>query len=339
MALVRRFQTVRSLLRTAGSTESSSLPFRSGNEFSWNQAGDGFRLGRWRSFHSSLCHVPDTLGKSVYSSLYESHNAASPHLLRSTMIAESVPFSSDKRFATTQVKAPPQLQKTGAVRVSMVSPGFVYEPYALHEKIPWWRRCFTRSGWKRTKEDFVRELRSAYAIAKLRKTGYSKNKFYIEALELYKEINIMMANGDKKTIRKNVTERMYSALKNEIKQREAMWGSVYWEMVEPVIKIKTLQARLATHLYIFFILLTTLQIGIDRTDLSKAFIQLTLEFLTKQKFEAYDAKGNVVAGDKKKEVLVRDIWVFEKSLFHTGAYWRLCGRIEFPKKDKIQPAL
>ncbi|KAG2244044.1 hypothetical protein Bca52824_094113 [Brassica carinata] len=324
MAVVSRFQTVRSLLRTAGSRASSSLPFRSGNEFSWTQVGDDFRLGRWRSFHSSLCHVPDTHGRSVYSSLYESHNAASTHLLRSTMISESVPFSSDKRYATTQAKAPPQLQKTGAVRVSMVSPGFVYEPYALHEKIPWWRRCFTRSGWKRTKEDFVRELRSAYAIAKLRKTGYSKNKFYVEALDLYKEINIMMANGDKKTIRKNVTERMYSALKNEIKQREARWGSVYWEMVEPAIKIKTLQARL---------------IGIDRTDLNKAFIQLTLEFLTKQKFEAYDAKGNVVAGDKKKEVLVRDIWVFEKSLFHTGACWRLCGRIEFPSKDKIQPAL
>ncbi|CAN7057390.1 unnamed protein product [Brassica rapa subsp. trilocularis] len=30
------------------------------------------------------------------SSLYESHNSASTHLLRSTMIAESVPFSSDK---------------------------------------------------------------------------------------------------------------------------------------------------------------------------------------------------------------------------------------------------
>ncbi|CAG7860057.1 unnamed protein product, partial [Brassica rapa] len=30
-------------------------------------------------------------------------------------------------------------------------------------------------------------LRSAYAIAKLRKTGYSKKKLYIEALELYKE--------------------------------------------------------------------------------------------------------------------------------------------------------
>lgn len=29
-----------------------------------------------------------------------------------------------------------------------------------------------------------------------------------------------------------------------------------------------------------------------------------------------------------RQVLVRDIWVFEKSLFHPGAYWRLCGRIK-----------
>ncbi|KAF2552642.1 hypothetical protein F2Q68_00034578 [Brassica cretica] len=56
----------------------------------------------------------------------------------SQLIAEFVPFSSDKRYATTQVKAPPQLQKTGAVRMSTVSHGFVYEPYALHEKILWW---------------------------------------------------------------------------------------------------------------------------------------------------------------------------------------------------------
>ncbi|KAH0882679.1 hypothetical protein HID58_058775, partial [Brassica napus] len=51
------------------------------------------------------------------------------------------PFSSDKRYATTQVKTPPQLQKTGAARVFPVSHGFVYEPYALHEKISWWRQC------------------------------------------------------------------------------------------------------------------------------------------------------------------------------------------------------
>ncbi|KAF3531869.1 hypothetical protein DY000_02038825 [Brassica cretica] len=92
-------------------------------------------------------------------------NPASTHLLRSTMIAEYVPFSSDKRYATTQVKAPPKLQKTinylrvqGDVRVSTVSHGFVYEPYALHEKIPWWRRClYMTSG----------SLRSLYSTQEL----------------------------------------------------------------------------------------------------------------------------------------------------------------------------
>ncbi|WZZ45479.1 hypothetical protein YC2023_041738 [Brassica napus] len=57
------------------------------------------------------------------------------------MIAESVPFSSDKRYATTHAKAPLQLQKTGVVRMLTVSHEFVYEPYALHGKIAWWRRC------------------------------------------------------------------------------------------------------------------------------------------------------------------------------------------------------
>ena len=87
------------------------------------------------------------------------------------------------------------------------------------------------------------QLRSAYATAKLRKTGYSKNKFYIEALELYKEIftsplgcgsymwifvqnhlelgthvfhqiNIMMANGDNKEKRNG--KDVFSKLSNEM---------------------------------------------------------------------------------------------------------------------------
>ncbi|KAK8616583.1 hypothetical protein V6N13_018128 [Hibiscus sabdariffa] len=131
-------------------------------------------------------------------------------------------------------------------------------------------------------------LKSAYAIAKLRKSGYSKNKFYKGAVELYREISTLIANGDKKSLRKAVTEIMFSALKNEIKQRESIWSNLYWELVEPVVKIRTLRARM---------------IGVDKNDLNKVFIQLTLEFLTKEKFEAYDSKGDVVAGDKNKEML------------------------------------
>ncbi|XP_031500040.1 uncharacterized protein LOC116264143 isoform X1 [Nymphaea colorata] len=217
------------------------------------------------------------------------------------------------RFMSTQVKAPPQIRQTGAMKVALLSPGFVYEPYKPREPISFWRRWFTRRGWKRTKEDCILELKNAYAVAKLRKlAGYSRQQFYKEALQLYKEINSLMAKGDKTSLRKAVTENMYSILKHEIKQRESMWPSVYWELVEPAVKIRTLRARM---------------IAVDKNDLDKAFVQLTLDFLTKQKFEAYNSAGSVVSGDKTKEVLVHDIWVFERSLFHPGSYWRLCGRI------------
>lgn len=35
---------------------------------------------------------------------------------------------------------------------------------------------------------FLLQLKSAYAISKLRKYGYSKKKFYNEAIDLYKEV-------------------------------------------------------------------------------------------------------------------------------------------------------
>ncbi|KAL5701620.1 hypothetical protein ACHQM5_026937 [Ranunculus cassubicifolius] len=234
--------------------------------------------------------------------------------LRSSMLeTESSLIFNAVRSMSTQVQAPAQARSMGAVQVAMRSPGIVYEPYAPREPISFFRRWFTRSGWKRTKEDMILELKSAYAITKLRKSGYSKKRFYTEAVQMYKEINTLMANGDKTSLRKVVTEHMFSALKNEIKYRQSNWSSIYWEMVEPVKRIRTLRARM---------------IGVDKHDLSKVFVQLTLEFLTKQKFAAYNTKGDIVAGDKEKEVLVRDIWVFEKSMFHKDAYWRLCGRIK-----------
>ncbi|GMI94521.1 hypothetical protein like AT5G27395 [Hibiscus trionum] len=269
-----------------------------------------------RGYSSGFSNIQQFHVQGVTSCLYKTENNALPWTCRntmthrSTMAAELLIFLNDKKSLSTQ--ATTQVRKVGA-QVSMTSPGFVYEPYAPREPIPFWKRYFTRTGWTRTKEDIKSELKSAYAIAKLRKSGYSKNQFYKEAVELYREINTLIANGDKTSLRKAVTENMFSALKNEIKQRESIWSNLYWELVEPIVKIRTLRARM---------------IGVDKNDLNKAFIQLTLEFLTKEKFEAYDSKGAVVAGDKNKEVLVRSIWVFEKSLFHTGAHWRLCGRIK-----------
>ncbi|KAF3454417.1 hypothetical protein FNV43_RR04864 [Rhamnella rubrinervis] len=285
----RNLNTIRSLYRVAQIRESSYL------------------LGSSASYSSGISNAIEFNCQTKSPYLNNSHNAlpwtrGSTMTLRSAMAAELSIYSNDTRLVTTQAKAPPQVRQMGALKVSMTSPGFIYEPYAPRQQISFWQRWFTRSGWRRTKEDVILELKSAYAINKLRKSGYSKNLFYNEAVKLYKEINTLMANGDKNSLRKAVTEKMYSELKNEIKHRESVWNEVYWEMIEPII-------------------------GVDRNDLGKVFVQITLEFLAKQKFEAYDSNRNVIAGDKSKEVLVRDIWVFEKSLFHPGAYWRLCGRI------------
>ncbi|XP_065044316.1 uncharacterized protein LOC135585185 isoform X5 [Musa acuminata AAA Group] len=198
----------------------------------------------------------------------------------STKVAEfTICFSGSRSMSI--VKAPAGARQV-SLKVTMLSPGFVYEPYTPREPISFWRRWFTRSGWRRTKEDLIME------------------------------INTLLAKGDTSSLRKVVTEKMYSTLKNELKRRESMWSSVHWELVEPVVSVRTLRARM---------------IALDKNDLDKAFIQMTLEITAKQRFEAYNAKGAVVSGDKTKEVLVRDIWVFERSLFHPRADWRLCARL------------
>ncbi|XP_047155884.1 uncharacterized protein LOC124826954 [Vigna umbellata] len=295
----KRLHLVRTLYRSSQIGESSSYLLVSCKTYS--SAISNGSEGNFRSFYPHLLKGQDGFPFTGVKSL----------TLRSSMATELSIFMNDKRMITTQAKAPAQARQVGQ-QISLSSPGFIYEPYEPREKIPFWKRWFTISGWRRTKVDIILELKSAYAIAKLRKKGYSKKQFYKEAVNMYKEINTLIANGDRRSLRKSVTEKMFSALKNEIKQRESAWSKVYWEMVEPVVMIRTLRARL---------------IGVDRKDLDKTFIQLTLEILAKQKFEAFDSKGSVVAGDKSKEVLVRDIWVFEKSMFHPGARWRLCGRI------------
>ncbi|OEL14277.1 hypothetical protein BAE44_0024697 [Dichanthelium oligosanthes] len=76
-------------------------------------------------------------------------------------------------------KVPVGARKVG-LKVVMMSPGFVYEPYSPRERIPFWKRWFTLSGWRRTKEDIILE------------------------------VNTLMAHGDTSSLRKILTERMHS---------------------------------------------------------------------------------------------------------------------------------
>ncbi|GER34727.1 mitochondrial inner membrane translocase complex [Striga asiatica] len=261
------------------------------------------------------------------------------------------------RLLSMQANPTAQARPMGSMKVSMTSPGFVYDPYSPREPISFlssphnavksaeilfrpnldsqfsalqqnsnkysaFVKWFTRSGWKRLKEDIILELKSAYAIAKLRKSGYSKKKFYEEAAELYKEINAQIANGDKGLLRKSVTENMYSVGSQERNQAKGdslescLLGTSNancqnTNTASSIGKATKFDVSLgAPCWYKYSYAGSTLMlasdedlIGVDRNDLNKVFVQLTLEFLSKQKFEAYDSSGAVVAGDKNKEIL------------------------------------
>ncbi|KAM1250898.1 hypothetical protein ACFX2J_033230 [Malus domestica] len=233
----RSLHQIRALYRTAQIAESSHL------------------LGSSRNYATGISNVPESYSRTVSSCFYEGSHGSLPWshgssmTLRSAMAVELPLFLSDTRSLSTQVKAPAQARQMGALRVAMLSSGFIYEPYTPHEKISFFKRWFTRSGCKRTKEDTIIELKNAYAISKLRKKGYSKNLFYKEAINLYKETlrkagalctgyddlrrssvfssfqvykYSLMANGDKNSLRKAVTEKMFSELKNDQTKRSNM---------------------------------------------------------------------------------------------------------------------
>jgi len=64
------------------------------------------------------------------------------------------------------------------------------------------------------------------------------------------------------------------------------------------------------------------------------FAQITCRFDTKQSLAVYNAKGEIVAGNKEPTKVV-DYWVFERSLKKDNVTpWRLCGRIN---PDQPQP--
>ncbi|CAM6082832.1 unnamed protein product [Calypogeia fissa] len=225
-----------------------------------------------------------------------------------------VPKEITRGFAKT-VAMSPNTQKPVKLRLYMGSPGIIGEPYKKPSPpLPILRRWFTMEGWKRRKQSFMAMIKTAYTVAKLRQKtkGYSQQRFYQEASDLYKQINVALAEGERTALRQLVTDNVFSIMKNELKHRENSWAKVKWEMVGPINKIRTLQGRL---------------IGVDKNNQDNAFVQLTLRILSKQKFAAYDKNGKLVAGDPDKELLVEDYWVFEKPLLLTEAKWRLCGRL------------
>ncbi|TYK10219.1 39S ribosomal protein L45 [Cucumis melo var. makuwa] len=122
-------------------------------------------IGSSANYSCGITNVSQLGIQKTSSFLSNSHSAFSlarghKMIVCSAVAAEFSVFSHGigVRLVTTQAKAPPQARQKVALKVSMLSPGFIYEPYSPRQQIPFWQRWFTRSGWKRTKDDIILEL-------------------------------------------------------------------------------------------------------------------------------------------------------------------------------------
>mmetsp|Transcript_22481 Transcript_22481/g.37580 ORF Transcript_22481/g.37580 Transcript_22481/m.37580 type:complete len:330 (+) Transcript_22481:114-1103(+) len=213
------------------------------------------------------------------------------------------------------ITAPATTSSAGGVRLMpyMQSPMVIAEPYKLKPKFTP-AMLASAAWWKSRGSVLMSMVRSMYCMAKCTKhiKGFSRKQLKESAGALYEEINKLQASGSQSQLRQNVTEVIYSQLKREMKQREVGgWAKVDWHLVE-LKQMDVAQARL---------------VAPNQTDLENAFVQFTMHFQSQQRFAAYNAKGELVAGDPERLINVEDYWVLERSLSQANARWRLAGRI------------
>ena len=55
----------------------------------------------------------------------------------------------------------------------------------------------------------------------------------------------------------------------------------------------------------------------------KNFLKISVLFETEQVKVLKDKKGNIIDGDQKKSILVKDLWTFEKNIQSKDLNWKL----------------
>ena len=207
----------------------------------------------------------------------------------------------------------------GSLRAVFFSPNVIAEPYkGPPPSLP----IFTLSAWKTRWQRVLGKAKNIYTLAKVRKDvpDFSLGSFKAMATAMHKDICGIIASGDtasKHEQQKGVTEAVYSDIRRELKARaQGGWARVVWSL-DSMDDVSVVHARLMAP---------------NQNDTSIAFAQLTVEFCSTQRFEAFDARNRRVAGDAAKPVKVTEHWVFERPIgsanFPGGMQrWRLAARL------------
>lgn len=232
------------------------------------------------------------------------------------------PGKSDKAANAVNKPAaqgPASQMRSGMIKAVFISPNVLMEPYrGPGLKMPLLQSWFTLPGWRARKERTMSNIKSMYAVAKLKKNikGFGLRKFKEEALQVYEETCQLLAEGDQSRLRQATTPALFGDMKREIKARQdGGWKSVRWSMVKrPSLgQLDILHGRIMAQ---------------NPKDDKTAWVQLTVKIPSEQSFAAYSAKKSLVAGNPDKAIKVEDTWVFERALKKDPTTrWRCAGRL------------
>lgn len=208
---------------------------------------------------------------------------------------------------------------SGGLRAIVNSPNVIVEPYPGPLPFVPLGSLFGKAGWQTVWQRLLGRVKNVYTLAKVKKDvpDWTLASFKAECISMYRDVSTAIARGDKNALRQTTTDALLTALKAELRKREAGgWARVSWAL-DNVEECSVVHGRLVA----------TSEKG------EVAFAQLTVALRTQQRFEAFDKRGRRVAGNASVPVRVEDLWVFERIL-GSGAgmpdsmkRWRVAARL------------
>ncbi|KAK9835432.1 hypothetical protein WJX74_000048 [Apatococcus lobatus] len=203
----------------------------------------------------------------------------------------------------------------------VLSPNILIDPYRGEPPRLPLSSWFTLSGWKERIRRWQGSALNVFVISRCRKyiPGWSLKGFKQEALDLYEQSCLDLARGDYNALRNISTPKLSSELKSQLRQRvSGGWKRVHWEMADrPTLRqLQLLRARIGV---------------MNQHDPQTWHVQLTVRFESKQRFAAFDGKGDTMAGSMTTDIPVTDYWIFERSLRSAASsQWRVAARLPPP---------
>ncbi|KAK9796971.1 hypothetical protein WJX73_002111 [Symbiochloris irregularis] len=215
--------------------------------------------------------------------------------------SEASQFSRNRKRGSSFQTLPPGTAQQTQLKMALVSPNMLAEPYTGEPEALTWLSFLTISGWRERWQRTLSGAKSIYTLSKCKKylKPFHVDRFKAEALSLYERACTQIARGDAGALRQLATPTEHSLMKQQIKSREdGGWARTVWALAErPALSdLELVRGRLVI---------------IDPKDETSGFAQLTLRIRSRHNLRIKDPVS----------------------------CWRVAGRLSLPPQDPAQRGL